>query len=73
LLFIILLGLKNQPIEEDNAIADCLGNLVTPHDLCDENHERNVEARVQRLFEVADNTPPRKSDVQKLAKFIKTD
>jgi hypothetical protein len=30
------------------------------HDLCDENHERRVEARVQALLEAAD------SDLQKL-------
>jgi hypothetical protein len=37
------LGLKFHP-QEANAIADCLENQFTPHDLCDENHERRVEA-----------------------------
>jgi hypothetical protein len=40
------LGLKYQPIEKANTIADCLENHFTPHDLCDETHERRVEARV---------------------------
>jgi hypothetical protein len=30
----------------------------SPHDLCDENHERRVEAAVQALHETADNSPP---------------
>jgi hypothetical protein len=28
-----------------------------PHDLCDENHERQVEVRVQALLETVDNSP----------------
>jgi hypothetical protein len=39
-----LLGLKFLSLEKANAIADCLENQFTPHDLCDENHERRVEA-----------------------------
>jgi hypothetical protein len=39
-------GLKFHPTEKANAIADCLGIKFTPHDLCNENHERRVEARV---------------------------
>jgi hypothetical protein len=30
------LGLKYHPVDKANAIADCLENLFTPHDLCDE-------------------------------------
>jgi hypothetical protein len=39
--------------DKANAIADCLENQFTPHDLFDENHERRVEARVQALLEAA--------------------
>jgi hypothetical protein len=52
-----LLGLKYQPEEKANAIAGCLENQFTPHDLCDENHERRVETRVQALLEAADSDP----------------
>jgi hypothetical protein len=41
-----------------NAIAECLEIQFTPHDLCDENHERRVEARVQALLEAADSALP---------------
>jgi hypothetical protein len=57
-----LLGLKYHPEDKANAIADCLENQFTHHDLCDENHERRVEARVQALLEAVDiNPPPRKN------------
>jgi hypothetical protein len=55
-----LLGLKYYPEDKANAIADCLANQFTPHDLCDENHEERVEARVQALLEAADNNPPQR-------------
>jgi hypothetical protein len=42
-----LLGLKYHPVDKVNAIADCLENQFTPHDLCQENHEQWVKARVQ--------------------------
>jgi hypothetical protein len=29
--------------EKTNVIADCLENLFTSHDLCDEKHERQLE------------------------------
>jgi hypothetical protein len=44
-------GLKFHPSEKANAIADCLEIQFSPHDLCDENHERRVEAAVQALHE----------------------
>jgi hypothetical protein len=49
-------------VDKANSIAECLENQFTSHDLCDENHERRVEARVQALLEAADNDapPPRK-------------
>jgi hypothetical protein len=49
------LGLQFLPLEKANAIADCLENQLTPHVLCDENHERRVEARVQALLEAEGN------------------
>jgi hypothetical protein len=52
-------GLKFHPSEKANTFADCLKNQFTYHDLCDENHERQVEARVQTLLEATDNKPPR--------------
>jgi hypothetical protein len=53
-----LLGLKYHPEDKAYAIVNCLGNQFTPHDLCDENHERQVEARVQALLEAVDSDPP---------------
>jgi hypothetical protein len=52
-----LSGLKYNPEDKANAITDCLENQFTPHDPCDENHERRVEARVQALLEAADSDP----------------
>jgi hypothetical protein len=49
------LGLKSYPLEKSNAIADCLENQFATHGMCDENHERRVEARVQVLLEAVDN------------------
>jgi hypothetical protein len=37
-----LLGLIFHPEDKTNADADCLEKQFTPHDLCDENHERWV-------------------------------
>jgi hypothetical protein len=51
-------GLQFHPSEEANAITDCLENKYTHHDLCDENHERRLEARVEVLLEDVDNKPP---------------
>jgi hypothetical protein len=53
-----LLGLKYHPVDIANATAKCLENQFTPHDLCEENHERRVEARVQALLEAVDSNPP---------------
>jgi hypothetical protein len=50
---------KISSVRESYAIADCLENQFTEHDLCNKNHERRVEARVQALLEaVYNNTPP---------------
>jgi hypothetical protein len=51
-------GLKFHPLEKANAIANCLENQFAPHDLCDYNQERRVEARVQALLKTVDNSPP---------------
>jgi hypothetical protein len=67
-------GLKFHPSDKANAIADCLEIQFTPHGLCDDNHERRVEARVQALLETEDNNPPqriRPCDVQKLINSFK--
>jgi hypothetical protein len=54
-------GLKFYPSEKANATADSLEILFT-HDLCDEKHERRVEAGVQALLETGDNNPLRGED-----------
>jgi hypothetical protein len=38
------LGLKYLPLEKAITISDCLEYQFTPHDLCDENHKRHVDA-----------------------------
>jgi hypothetical protein len=53
-------GHKLHMSDKANAIADCLEIQFTPHDLCDENHERRVEADVQTLLDTVDTTPPLK-------------
>jgi hypothetical protein len=61
-------------LEKANAIADCLEIQFTPHDQCDENHERQGEAKVQALLETVDKNPPqriRPCDVQILIKSLK--
>jgi hypothetical protein len=68
------LGIKYQPEDKANAIADCLENQFTPHRLCDENHERRVEAGVQALLEADDSNPPARitpCDLQKLLNSLK--
>jgi hypothetical protein len=69
-----LLGLKYHPLDKANAIADCLENQFTPHDLCEENHEQRMEARVQALLEAVYSDPPeriRPCDLQKLLNSLK--
>jgi hypothetical protein len=63
-------GHKFHPRDKANAIADCLENRFTPHDLCDENHERRVEARVQSLLEAEENNAPEKIRPCDLLKLI---
>jgi hypothetical protein len=57
-----------------NEIADCLENQFTPHDLCDGNHERRVEASVQALLEAVDNKLPeriRPRGLEEIINFLK--
>jgi len=56
------------PTEKADMIADCLENRFTPHELCDENHKRLVEARVEALLEEVDNSP---IDIQKVIHSLK--
>jgi hypothetical protein len=67
------LGQKFLPLEKANATVDCLENQFTPHDLCDENHERRVETKVQALLAAVDKPPERirPSDLQKLIDSLK--
>jgi hypothetical protein len=50
------LGITYHLNEKANVIADYLENWFTSHDLCDENHERQVETAVQALFASVDDT-----------------
>jgi hypothetical protein len=62
------------PLEKANVTADCLKSQFLPHDLCKENYERQVVARVQTLSEDVDDSPPervRPCDVQKLINSLK--
>jgi hypothetical protein len=51
------LGITYHPNEQANAIVDCLENHFTSHDLCNENHKRQVETGVQALLASVDDTP----------------
>jgi hypothetical protein len=52
------LGIKFQPLYKANTTADCLEKQFTPHKLCEENHKRQVDARVQDLLEAVDKDLP---------------
>jgi hypothetical protein len=57
-----------------NAFSDCLENQFTPHNLCEEVHERRVKTRVPVLGEAVDNNPLqriRPCDLQKLISCLK--
>jgi hypothetical protein len=69
-----LLGVQYHSVDKANAIADCLENQFTPHVLCEEIHERRLEARVQALLEAVDSDPPERTrpcDLQKLLNSLK--
>jgi hypothetical protein len=68
------LGITFHPLEKASSIADCLEKQITPHDLREENHKRQEEARVQDLLEAVENDLPerkRPCDLQKLITFLK--
>jgi hypothetical protein len=68
------LGITYPPNEKAKVTADCLENRFTSHDLCDENHKREVGSTVQALLASADATPLgklRPCDIQKLANSLK--
>jgi hypothetical protein len=46
------LGTIYHPNEKANVIEDCLKNQFTSHDLCDENHEQQVENRSPNSFHI---------------------
>jgi hypothetical protein len=57
-----------------NVIANYLENLFTPHEVCDTDHERRVEARIQALLTTVDETAPvkfRPCDVSKEIRSLK--
>jgi hypothetical protein len=43
-------GLVFHPSEKAKAIADCLGDQFTHHDLCDENNELRLEALLEAVY-----------------------
>jgi hypothetical protein len=51
------LGKTYHPDEKTKVIADCLENQFKTHDLCDKNHERQIETAVQALLASVDSTP----------------
>jgi hypothetical protein len=54
------LGPVLYPNETTHVIANYLENLFTTHKVCDTDHERWVEARVQALLTTVDENPPAK-------------
>jgi hypothetical protein len=68
------LGITYRPNEKAHVIADCLEIKFTSHDLCDENHERQVETTVRVLLASVDYMPlgkVRPCDIHKLANALK--
>jgi hypothetical protein len=68
------LGPLLYPNEKSNVIANYLENLFTPQKMCDTDHERRVEARVQALMTTVDESLPlkfRPSDVSKEIRSLK--
>jgi hypothetical protein len=68
------LGIIYHPNEKINVIADCLENQFTSHDLCDGNHEGQVETTVQPLLKSVDGIPWGKvgpCDIHKLTYSLK--
>jgi hypothetical protein len=68
------LGITYHLDENANVIMDCLENNFTFHDLCDKNHERQVETTVQALLTSVEGTPlgkVRPCDIHKIANSLK--
>jgi hypothetical protein len=66
--------LKFLPYDKANKIADCLENRFTHHELCEERHERRVEALVQDMLDTEDTAPSeriRHSDLKRLINSLK--
>jgi hypothetical protein len=64
------LGITYHLNEKTNVIVDCLENQFTSHNLCDENHELQVERRVKSLLASVNDSPlgkVRPCDTHKLA------
>jgi hypothetical protein len=48
------LGLIIYPVNKANVIADSLENQFTEHDLCDSDHRRHMEAKIEALLATVD-------------------
>jgi hypothetical protein len=66
-------GLRFLPLGKANVSTNILVNNFSPHDLCEENHERLGVARIQALFEAVGSPPERVKpcDVQKVINPLK--
>jgi hypothetical protein len=53
-------GIAYHPNEKANVIVDCLEIQFTSHDLCDENHKRQVQTGVQAQLASVDDISLRK-------------
>jgi hypothetical protein len=49
-------GITYHPNKNAKVNADCLENQFTSHDLCDENHEPQVETTIQALLKSVGRT-----------------
>jgi hypothetical protein len=61
------LGVKYHPLDEADAVADCLYDQFTLHDLCDGNHDWRVDTRVKACSKAYKEPPAnvRTNDVHK--------
>jgi hypothetical protein len=65
-----LSGLKYHPGDKANAIADCLENQITPHDLYEENHDElwRLESKLCSKLQIV--TPPERTRPWYLQKLL---
>jgi hypothetical protein len=64
------LGIIYHTNKKTKVIANCLENQFTSHNLCDGNHEQQMETRIQALLAFVDDTllgKVRPFDTRKLA------